>query len=286
MNVQQEHIWQANAASHDALSQAHERVCSYIAKPACRAFYRNLVRLILADAGFSARGKKVAEFGCGTGNYAEMFRDLEVAGYTGLDISSGMIEKCRAKSFPSGFQFNNSSIELFFKNAQANGEQFDILFSSSFIHHLYDMDAFFDGVRGVLAPGGVYIGIHEPLLGRISVNRTSRGMILDECAATLAGYDDYARPLRERLPLAFKKLFGLQHPSSGHAGDVNLVDYQFNNRDFSPGYLVARAQAAGLRGAVHLYSYFRFPLIEYILGGDKNQFAFVAQRVEAQGENS
>ena len=136
--------------------------------------------LALAEAG-AIRGK-VLDVGCGTGEHVLMCaaRDLDA---TGIDVSAGALEAARRKARERGL-----SARFLLHDAcrlSELGESFDtVLDSGLFVHvieHDADREAYIDGLRIVIPPGGRYF----MLCFRAQVPR-HRGLTLQEIAAAFA----------------------------------------------------------------------------------------------------
>ncbi|MFQ5890814.1 MAG: class I SAM-dependent methyltransferase [Gemmatimonadota bacterium] len=259
-------VLEENAQIHDRLSRTHERLASHVAKPNCRAFYHQLITEILER--FHIHPQRVLELGCGTASYADLF----AGSYTGVDVSKGMIDVARQR-VPRG-EFHVCSAEEFL----AQGQGFDLIFSSSFVHHVHDVDDLFMGISGSLCPGGAYVAIHEPLRKSFDVDKRALSEIVDEAVGILCGWYSAPMPFARRVHKAVT--VALSHLHIGRAGDedkIDLVDFQLNG-DFSPSSLHHAAVKSGLRGYSLIYSFLRYGWIRKVCGGSRNYFAFVAVR--------
>jgi ubiquinone/menaquinone biosynthesis C-methylase UbiE len=93
-------------------------------------------------------GSKALEIGCGTGNYAVALRELTSCSVTGIDPSSGMLAKARARS--DDIDWREGSAEA----TGLPGGRFDLAYLVDVIHHVKDRHAFAREAWRVLAPGG------------------------------------------------------------------------------------------------------------------------------------
>ncbi len=168
-------------------------------------------------------------------------------------------------------EFYQTTLEEF--SAQGGG-RFEIIFSFSFLHHLPDLSQGLAAIRNLLAPGGVYVAMHE-------VNTMRRPTALESLDARLlilyGAQGFYGWPFKRRLALALlgtcedpalgwrmsrfgervkALLKGRKYvpPATGEtqAAAKNYVDYQLNE----PFSLSAKCAGAGV---VRPYCYLGFP---------------------------
>jgi SAM-dependent methyltransferase len=108
----------------------------------------------------NASGRRVLEYGCGTGaNTIDLARCG--ASVTGIDISPVAVGIARERVVAAGFA---ERVELHVMNAEAldlPDDTFDMVCGCSVIHHL-DLDACYREISRVLRPGGFAI-FDEPL---------------------------------------------------------------------------------------------------------------------------
>lgn len=95
------------------------------------------------------KGKKILDFGCGTGIYAKLLTK-KGAKIKGFDISKEMF-KIAKKENPKLDLRLGSGYKIPFK------EKFDIVLASLVVHYLKDWDKMFKEVRKVLKKGGFFI---------------------------------------------------------------------------------------------------------------------------------
>jgi ubiquinone/menaquinone biosynthesis C-methylase UbiE len=97
----------------------------------------------------NVKGKKVLDWGCGSGIYAKILSKRE-ANVKGFDISKEML-KIAKRDNPHLDLRVGSGYKIPFK------EKFDIVFSSLALHYLKDFDKAFKEVHRVLNKGGVFL---------------------------------------------------------------------------------------------------------------------------------
>ena len=97
----------------------------------------------------NVRGKKILDFGCGTGIYARLLTK-KGAKVKGFDISPEMIEIAKEESPELDLRVA-SVYKIPFK------EKFDIVLSSLTVHYVDDWDKMFRQVSNVLKKGGLFI---------------------------------------------------------------------------------------------------------------------------------
>ncbi|MEW6709382.1 MAG: class I SAM-dependent methyltransferase [Candidatus Riflebacteria bacterium] len=92
------------------------------------------------------------DFGCGTGLLTSQLLPY-VGSVTGIDSSSGMIEKFRTKfSGPDHQQVSCLTLDIE-KGGQLTGK-YDLITSSMTLHHIRDIDNLFNQFYLITAPGG------------------------------------------------------------------------------------------------------------------------------------
>ncbi|MEU3730755.1 methyltransferase domain-containing protein [Streptomyces sp. NPDC033538] len=145
---------------------------------------RSARRLGLADGG---AGRRVLDLGCGTGaSTAALAAAFPAAEIVGVDASAGMLERARAKRWPSRVSFVHAPAEELHR-AEAGGP-FDAVLAGYLFRNLTDPDAVLRTVHGLLTPGG-RLAVHEYALGGRRVDRlvwdaVCRGVILPLGTAT------------------------------------------------------------------------------------------------------
>jgi len=116
------------------------------------------------------KGKKVLDFGCGTGIYAKEMTARR-AKVKGFDISPEMLELAK-KVNPKLDLRLGSGYKIPFK------EKFDIVVASLVIEHFKDWDKVFGQVKSVLKKGGVFIfSMDNPVIEATSKTTKKRAMV-------------------------------------------------------------------------------------------------------------
>ena len=94
--------------------------------------------------------RDLLDVGCGTGPMIELLsKEYPDIRLTGLDITPGMIEAAQAKGIPNTTFVVGDSEDLPFEDSS-----FDAVICANSFHHYPNPQAFFDGVKRVLRPGG------------------------------------------------------------------------------------------------------------------------------------
>jgi len=97
----------------------------------------------------NVKGKRILDFGCGTGIYAKLLTK-KGAKVKGFDISKEMLEIAKKENPKLDLRIG-SGYKIPFK------EKFDIVLSSLVVHYLKDWDKMFKEVSKVLKKGGFFI---------------------------------------------------------------------------------------------------------------------------------
>lgn len=94
--------------------------------------------------------RDLLDVGCGTGPMIELLAEAcPGIRCTGLDITPAMIDTAKAKNIPNAdFVVGDS------ENLPFDDESFDAVICANSFHHYPNPQAFFDGVKRVLRPGG------------------------------------------------------------------------------------------------------------------------------------
>jgi ubiquinone/menaquinone biosynthesis C-methylase UbiE len=94
-------------------------------------------------------GMTMLEPGCGRGEFLKNFQNMGLQ-VTGLDILQ------EAKEFSEG-RYNVAICDVENENFPFDDNTFDIVYSKSFVEHLYYPEKYFDEAYRVLKPGGVLV---------------------------------------------------------------------------------------------------------------------------------
>lgn len=98
-------------------------------------------------------GSNILEIGCGTGNYViELFNILSVHNYYGFDLSEEMLKAARSRSGKVNFLKGDAE-----KAFPFNDDFFILCFAVDVIHHIVDLQNFFNEIYRCLKPKGEFI---------------------------------------------------------------------------------------------------------------------------------
>jgi predicted TPR repeat methyltransferase len=92
---------------------------------------------------------EVLDLGCGTGLCGDAFREL-ARRLVGIDLSPGMVEKCRSKKLYDEVRQGNVI------DALKGAEFYDIVLAGDVFVHVGALEKIFNGVKRTLRPGGVF----------------------------------------------------------------------------------------------------------------------------------
>lgn len=95
------------------------------------------------DAEAGLRGKRILDYGCGTGNFMAVAREAGAAFVAGIELNRNARDDAKLKGFHVA-----ESTEGF------AGEQFDLIYLNDVIEHLRDPVATCRKLRDLLSPGG------------------------------------------------------------------------------------------------------------------------------------
>jgi len=111
----------------------------------------NIINLFAAEIPFD--GKKILDFGCGTGNFAYAIKRLTAAEIYGADPS----EKMREKALEKGLDVRRGDhLHLPFED-----NFFDFIYMTDVIHHVPDLEKMFIEFYRVLKTGGLICIVTE-----------------------------------------------------------------------------------------------------------------------------
>jgi 2-polyprenyl-3-methyl-5-hydroxy-6-metoxy-1,4-benzoquinol methylase len=191
-------VHEANARAHDDFASLHDRHVPYIWRRSTRSYYWRLLRDACLAHGSGFRNARVLEIGCATGTFTDLVVGAGAATFTGIDLSPRMIELAEAKArrIPGAGSKTSYQVSALEDFASAHPSRFDVIFSASFLHHLAFLDRGLADIRSMLAPGGVYVAIHEVIWGR----RPTTIEIVDARLQYVLGYNGASTtPLFRRL---------------------------------------------------------------------------------------
>lgn len=274
-------ILESNAQYHDYWADSHDKNVPYIKRKITRKYYWKLIEENITSRNIKILGADVLEIGCGTGTFTDLFILNGAKSFKGIDLSERMIEKAKQKSINENYkvpvEFVVDSLENFANN---NKCKFDIIQSSSFLHHLSDISFGIESIKSMLKPGGVYIAIHE------EITDVQKSFIhkVDEKMQFLFGYGgagkySFGSRIKQLLIIIYERILhrfktiGNQNSSikkneklienQNEEFEINYVDFQLN-KPFSLSRLCSNY------GQVKPYCYLAFP--ELMVFERKNNF--------------
>lgn len=271
-------VLQANREFHNKIASVHEQRNSYISRRACRRFYNDFLLKTILNSGVDIKDARVLEVGCCTASFTDLFFDLGVKEFVGVDLSDNMIALAQTKyknnkhaSFVAG------DAEAFLEQMTKEGKTFDIIFSFSFLHHLYDVPLFITKLEPIIREGGVYVAMHEPHLAMDKLYFLSR--VLDERIGYIMGYNTVESPFErfKGVLMLITRALGIKDwlkyrilrwgdPELDRKPFVHSVDYQFNDDKFNLATLYTLPLPQNLTRTINFYSYFIFPTIGKVFG--------------------
>jgi SAM-dependent methyltransferase len=274
-------ILNENQKTHDYFADNHDACCSYIVRKPCRDFYSNMIKSLLKLPERDISSLRVLELGCGTGTWMNLFIKARKA--VGVDLSPGMIAVAKQKHPHATFFC--ADVKSFLEKEIASGNTYDIILSSSFLHHLFDIDEVLDLIAKVLAPQGSYLAIHEPIKALDeSKKKSTLGIKINGRLTHLLGYDlDLkANPVIKRIWTVGKSLMPFKsywtrfrkQPAADNNStfDFNFVDYKLSDgQTFHPSIFANRVYPQ-LKISFDLYSYYTFPSLRSIVGESFDYF--------------
>lgn len=258
-----------------------DRHNSYIRKASGRRFYEKFLSKILKDRDIALSGKRVLELGCGTAPFIPFLLSEGIDSYLGIDLSESMLSLARSKTnqydLENRCDFAKISIEDFLDKSSKARDKFDIIFSVSFLHHLYDPNKIIKEMHKILSPGGVYIGLHE--VNQLA--RTTASKRIDDKLSYLMGYGTTDIHLGDRLARILKGLWRRMFSVHEHtvADQEDLVEYQLNTGDFSPQYFKDFfTRHPGFEGEIGEYCFYTYRFLKILKPQTQNYFFVVIKR--------
>lgn len=119
---------------------------------------KNLTERYIDTISRYCKGKKLLEFGCGTGQNTEKWLNL-CAQFTGIDISPKGIEKARLNA--ANYKYKSNFFVMNAENTEFENNSFDIIIGSGIIHHL-DITNAYKEINRILNNNGHAVFL-EPL---------------------------------------------------------------------------------------------------------------------------
>ncbi len=151
----------ANEQFHDDEASHYDETQPYIRNGFAQAMFLDDIQAIADVLGRVGHPLRVLDCGAGTGNLTMKFlaRGAEV---TAVDISAKMLERLHAKAGRAGagtLRTVHSDIDSFLETAQ---ERYDVICSSSFLHHLPDYQATYARMTRVASDEAIIYTAFEP----------------------------------------------------------------------------------------------------------------------------
>lgn len=177
------------AAFHDALIQRQDPAAAPPEAP------DSWERAILEATG-PLTGRRVLDYGCGTGALSLHLSDAGAAQVTGLDVSPASVSfaQARAAHFRPG-----EAIEFLTAPAERSGLDsgaFDVIVGSFVLHHL-DVPAAVAELHRLLAPGGRAVFMETSALNPVTILLRAQIVHRERFGAVRVGTED-ERPLGRR----------------------------------------------------------------------------------------
>jgi ubiquinone/menaquinone biosynthesis C-methylase UbiE len=145
----------AMSIDYDAVAKVYDNV---------RSGDPEMVRVLLSGAA-KVHLSRVLDVGCGTANNTLLFSAASRATVIGLDLSSGMLDKARAKA-PGLCFVQGSADRLPFVDGS-----FEMVYMTEVVHHLPDVRSAIEAMYLVLSPGGLACIVtqsHPQIEGRMT----------------------------------------------------------------------------------------------------------------------
>jgi SAM-dependent methyltransferase len=266
-------VHRENKVVHDFYSSLHDHAVSYIRKSKNKKIYQNM----LLGQMPSLKAINVLEIGCGTGTFCDFFLDKGVNTYHGVDLSPGMIEMAKKKfNVNNNVAFTVTSLEDLDES-----KQYDLIVSSSFLHHLFSLSEGLDKIKKLIAPGGKYIALHEPRSAYIMSTQDKLADFFDVAYMRLFGYEDWCQfsfidrvgGFFSHCAYPFVKRFKKETHLS-ESENVNLVDYQLN---FEFGDIL-RKEILSCGGQLLSYRYFHLLHLGNFMNTNDNYNAVIISK--------
>lgn len=153
-----EKVLEENEKSHDFGAKYHTSAVAYQSRRITRNYMWKFIVKQFRENNIEAQNAKVLEVACGTGTFVKLFQKLKSKSYKGIDISGEMIKIAKENNQYPNVSFEKISLEDFAKN---NSRKYDIIISSSFLHHLVELEEGLSQIKSMLNEGGIYIALHE-----------------------------------------------------------------------------------------------------------------------------
>ncbi|MDR2338105.1 MAG: class I SAM-dependent methyltransferase [Deltaproteobacteria bacterium] len=246
-NDKKSKVLETNESVYDGLAERHSKVVCYQSRKGTRDYLWDIIEKIHKNPG----GGDLLEVACGSGTFVELAKKWKMASYEGIDISGNMIKVATKSHGSDKIKFYKSSLEDW---EDGHKGKYDIIISSSFLHHLYDLDEGLEQIKSMLKPGGIYIGVHEVDNTRV----TTRLEKFDLHWAVLMGHGYTGFWDRLRVFLKFMcsgKIFFKEKKSTARLQE-DMVDFRLNEKFYLPDEPVIKR----LHAKVVPYCFYNYPI--------------------------
>jgi SAM-dependent methyltransferase len=165
------------------------------------------------SAGLLPPGSTLLEAGCGTGNYVGALAALRSdLGYIGFDISRPMLEVARSRAPNVQFLHGDAA-----KSFPCDDGRCQLVFAVDVVHHLEDLERFFQESRRVLAPDGRLIIVTDS-------EESMRARSLTRFFPEILALERKRYPDPEQLRVAASKAGLALEREEPAIGDIPLTD--------------------------------------------------------------
>lgn len=285
-------VLEENAIMHDSIAEHHNLNVPYINRKSTKLFYENLILQYFGDLNEVKKPIKVLEIGCGTGTFVD-FSISNNFQYVGIDLSQKMVELAKKNHHENkGKRFYCNDLKSYSNNAN---ESFDLIVSSSFLHHLHDLDDGIQDIKKLLNKSGMYIGLHEPIVPHkqsflnkvdtiiaiISGAYFGQFNLFIRMILILSGYFNVDQMGERKNWLDVFKFYSFLKSGNDFRGvehsRINYVDYQLNN-DFNLSTRVF-PNYEGFTARVDNYNFSVFGFTRKFDKSNQNYSAFILKKL-------
>jgi len=146
---------------NESVTSKYEEISPHVKHPALKTLYQSIVEELFQHAHLRSAQPSILDLGAGEGSTTAAF--LKLGGkVTAIDLSLSQVTELKRKCAHFGDALTVSNGEVFEVLANST-EQFDIVVSSSFLHHIPDYLRLIVLAIDHLAPGGQFMSFQDPL---------------------------------------------------------------------------------------------------------------------------